>query len=135
MYNVTKRVLGIPVDYNDVEKRVLEFDKIHSPLNPYNVENTYTHADRLIVNFMVQNLYFEYFSIGDIGSQLGGLAASLRIVAGSAGTIIMFKFIFDLARLIQRKDKHKLRCHKIKSSKKILPYLLDAIKQGLKTST
>ena len=60
--------------------------------------------DNLVVNFIEQTLIFEYFSVADIGSQLGGLAASAKIALGSLATLVMYKFIYKLALLIKRKD-------------------------------
>ena len=59
-----------------------------------------TQIDKIVINFLEQTFIFEYFSIGDIGSQLGGLVATAKLAIGFLATFKLFKFIYNLATLI-----------------------------------
>jgi hypothetical protein len=60
-------------------------------------------TDIMIPNFFEQTLIFNYFTISDISSQLGGLLAVFKSTMGSLAMFTLFKFLYDLAALMKRK--------------------------------
>lgn len=73
-----------------------------------------------------------YFTAGDIFSELGGLAASFKLIWSIVGTITVLRFMYDFSEMIKRKGSHKFRVITIEKYKKCFPQILAIIAEKTK---
>ena len=71
---------------------------------------------------------YDFYTILDILSELGGLGASIKILMSSMAFIYMMIFIWMLAQMIQRKDKLRVRIIQTKRLSYMLPVLEESLR-------
>ena len=74
---------------------------------------------------------YDFYSILDILSELGGLGASIKILMSSMAFVYMMIFIWMLAQMIQRKDHLRVRIIQTKRLSYMLPNLEDSLRMKL----
>lgn len=68
--------------------------------------------------FTIQTFTYVYFSTLDVVSQLGGLWSTIKLLMRIALPLMVLKFMFAFAQMIQRKATQKVRLTRIKDIKK-----------------
>lgn len=69
----------------------------------------------------------DFYSSLDKLAKVGGLWAAFKILVAVCGPIMIFRFMFSFARVIQRKSEQQLRVFKIKEILRNLPQIRAAI--------
>ena len=111
-----KRLLGIPIDYSDKEEILFTYKKSEKnpkPMEPsvfrqdqFGISNQ-TFVTAIKIDFSVKKTTYEYYSISDVISSLGGIGASVKIMIGGLSVFWIIKFVIDLAMILKRQAKHQ----------------------------
>lgn len=60
---------------------------------------------------------YEYYSVLDIVSQLGGIGATIKIVLTSATPLIILKFMSEFVGMLKRQANQRVRLMRLKDIK------------------
>lgn len=119
-------VLGITVKKKDLIISKILLEKIQASI-PSEKGADAGNKNEIIVDFRLDFTESErnniYFTMSDIFSELGGLAASFKLIWSLVVTIIVLRFIFDFSGMIKRKSSHKFRVITIEKYKKCFPQI------------
>ena len=137
--NVTKRVLGIAIQYEDIEKKQLQINKVNKllqaqdkqDLNKEQLRGIKSFVFHLRVDFSESQSEYSYFAILDIVSLLGGLWATFESITARLGILSIIYYVFNLASMIRRKDQQKYRVIEIKTYMKQLPGIFEKLQKEI----
>ena len=120
----SKRLFGFPIDFHDDVRtsvdirRAPEFGLPRASRATSSILRTdirFSFEERV-----TQRLYVGYF---DIWSGLGGLLAAILIILSLLSFVCVLRYTWNLSRMIQRKNVHKLRKAEIKRLMMLVPEL------------
>ena len=67
--------------------------------------------------------------MADVISKIGGIGATIKIFLVILGPIMVFKFMFVFAKILQRKSMQKVRIFRIKDIKKAIKVIVPKIEE------
>ena len=112
--NITARILGFPIEYQDVIKNTVNLKPQKSTfqnspsIRTARYEPPYRQHQLLTpVNFHFEQrvISFHFFTIMDILSQIGGIGALIFGIASLFGSIFIVQYIFELSKIIERQNE------------------------------
>lgn len=128
-------ILGITIKKKDLIISKIVLEKIQGQIASSKSELA-GNKNEIIVDFRLGFTENEknniYFTMNDIFSELGGLAASVKLMWTIVITIIVLRFIFNISSMIKRKSSHKFRVITIEKYKKCFPQILEIINEKTK---
>jgi len=128
-------ILGIAIKKKDLIVTKILLEKILAPV-PSSTSPLAGDKNEIVVDFRLGFTESErnniYFTAGDIFSELGGLAASFKLIWSIVGTITVLRFMYDFSEMIKRKGSHKFRVITIEKYKKCFPQILAIIAEKTK---
>ena len=77
----------------------------------------------LVKNLKEEIVIYDYYSILDIVSELGGIFASINGALASIAIFTVIHYIYTLASIIRRKAKYWLKQVTIKRTFKVIPII------------
>jgi len=105
---ITETVMGIPIKYKDTEILDIRIKKIDKDI-PLDQEGRFDIVAKIEMDFDQEEITYNYYSVIDIVSGLGGISATVNLIIGVLGFAFLTHFIHDLAKMIQRKQLHKAK--------------------------
>lgn len=105
---VSKKVLGVPTEYEDDVGSFMNAKQKYTNTKEI-VDESQSIGAMMILSYEFYDHEFikELYTMQDIVSALGGIAASINMVMGFLATASVFVYLVKLGQLIQRKYKYK----------------------------
>lgn len=75
------------------------------------------------LDFSEQTIIYQYFSFIDIVGLLGGLWATYNSIMAKFGVVAIVMYVYNLASMTKRKDRHRHQFIEIKQYMKHLPLI------------
>ena len=101
--------MGLTLAYKDIVKSEIAIEhhtavkKAHAVGERYSNDAEHTLLVDIDFDFSVKIYTYEFFSMEDVISRIGGISSTIKVLIAIMGPIFAFKFMFIFARVLKRK--------------------------------
>lgn len=135
----TRKVLGVGVEFEDVNKKQASIKKINTVIPTENRDDLSDERQKemhsfimnLRLDFNEQTVIYQYFSFMDIVGLLGGLWATFKSLTAQLGVVSIVLYVYNLGQMIKRKDHQRYRILEIKQYLKHIPVITQTIEKQI----